>query len=533
MEVFGILSLLLSGVLVANMINAFLQQQIRQIGIMKALGASTFQIASLYQGMIFIFSITALLIGIPAGIYVGRGYAQMAAELLNFDIFSNEIPHYIFLVEASIGIIVPLITTAFPIFKGSRVTVREAINDYGISQEKSGGKPSETVPFLVNLLPRTFIMSLRNTFRRKGRLIFTILVMAIGGTCFIVAMNIYASMYNTVDEKMNAFSYNIQISLSTPQPVGLINTILNDIPEVAAFELWNGTDAARTYTDGTTGNSFSIIAPPSDTKLLSTPPLYSGRWLNANDTNALVINQRLLSSEPGIEVGDVITLKINQKDTSWEVIGISKELIGLPAAYTNSNYLSEILRNNDYASNVVITTDPTTSEAEVAKLIEQRMEEEGIPVGSLIKLADYRKSLEDHLLIIATFLIIMSFLVVAVGGLGLATTVSINTLERTREIGILRSIGASSSTITTMIVAEGIFIGILSWVIALVLSWPLSRYVSYQFGMTFFEAPLEFAVSITGFIIWLGILIVFAALSSFYPSRKALRMTLKTTLAYE
>src|SRR5579871_4120637 len=88
-ESFGILALILSGVLVANIINALLAQQIRQIGVMKAIGASTRQIAGLYFGTVLIFGLVALIVGIPLGQWAGRLYAGFTAQFLNFDITSN------------------------------------------------------------------------------------------------------------------------------------------------------------------------------------------------------------------------------------------------------------------------------------------------------------------------------------------------------------------------------------------------------------------------------------------------------------
>lgn len=535
MEIFGFLALILSGVLVAGMIASILEQQTRQIGIMKAVGASSLQIAGLYQGMVLIFAFTAMLISIPAGVFAGRGYAWFAAEILNFNIYSYSIPAYIFILEAAIGLLVPILTAAGPIIRGSKVTVREAVNDYGISQSKYSGPKSDKAYPLLSMFPRPFLLSLRNTFRRKGRLIFTMLVVAAGGTGFIVAMNIYASMYNTVDVKMNSISYDIQVSFDRPQPVENIEGTIGAIPGVAKVEAWGGASASRVYEDGTSGNSFSVIAPPSSTRLMSSPPIYEGRWLKADDTNSLVINQRLLSNEPDIKVGDEIILRINQFDTKWKIIGIAKELISQPSAYANSEYLSQVLRNEGAAKNAVIVTDAHTqsSQAEAAKLIEELMAEKGMHVSSLTKIEDSRKSIEAHLLIIAAFLILMSILVVIVGGLGLGTTISINVLERTREIGIMRAIGASAPTLTAIIVMEGIIIGILSWFVSLILSWPLSRFVSYSFGMIFFEAPLEFAASGLGIAIWLAVVVLFAAIASLYPSRKASLMSVRDALSYE
>jgi len=535
MEVFGLLALLLSGVLVANMITSILEQQTRQIGIMKAIGASSLQISGLYLGMVFFFSFTAIIISIPAGIFAGRGYAWIAAQLLNFNIYSDKIPAYIFLLELTVGLVVPFLTSFYAIIKGSRITVREAINDYGISLAKYEGKNTNTFPKLLDFLPRPFLLSLRNTFRRKGRLILTMLVMAVGGTGLIVAMNIYASMYNTVDKKMEAFSYDIQVTFDHSQPIKDIQKTINGISGVAETEAWSGADATRVYNDNTTGDNFNIIAPSSSSKMMSAPPLYKGRWLEPEDTNAIVINQRLLSAEADIRVGDEIILRINLKDTKWKVIGISKELIGLPTAYANSDYITQLMKEEGYARIAVVVAnnhDPTFV-TDIAKQLEQKMADTGTTLSSLTKLADYRKSLVDHLLVIATFLIIMSMLVVFVGGLGLATTISINTLERTKEIGIMRAMGASTFTITGIIVTEGILIGILSFFVSTLLSWPLSKIVSYYFGMIFFEAPLEFATSIPGYVIWFVIVIVFAALASFSPSWKASRMSVRNALSYE
>lgn len=535
MEIFGLLALLLSGVLVANMITSILEQQTRQIGIMKAIGASSVQIAGLYQGMVIFFSLTAMVISIPLGIYAGRGYAWLAAQILNFNIYSDKIPTYIFLLELTVGLLVPILTSAYPIRKGSKITVREAINDYGIHLEKYEGKSSNISPRILGFLSRPFLLSLRNTFRRKGRLLFTTLVVAVGGTGFIVAMNIYASMYNTVDKKMDSFSYDFQITFDHSQPIEDIEKTISQIPGVAASEAWSGTSATCVYKDNTTGDYFNIIAPSSSTKLMSAPPLYHGRWLEPEDKNAIVINQRLLSAEADIKVGDEIVLRINQKDTEWIVIGISKELIGLPTAYVNSDYLSKLIGEEGYARNAVVVTKLHNPDyvSVIAKQFEQKMAANGMNLSSLTKLADYRKSLVDHLIVIATFLIIMSMLVVLVGGLGLATTISINTLERTREIGIMRAMGASTSQVTSIIATEGIVIGLLSWIVSALLSWPLSKIISYNFGIIFFESPLEFAASIPGYLIWLIIALVFAALASFSPSRKASRMSVRDALSYE
>lgn len=535
MEAFGILALLLSGILVSNMIASLLGRQIRQIGIMKAVGATTLQITALYLSVVIALSCSALLFAIPLGICAGRGYALLAASILNFNIYSYHIPSGVYLLELGAGLIVPVLSSLIPVIRSSRITVREALQAYGVSQERYSGLTSEKTARSFSFVPRPFLLSLRNTFRRKVRLIFTLLVMAAGGTGLIAAMNIYASMYHTVDKKMNALAYDIQVTFDKAQPVGIIEDCLKSIPQAAEVEAWGGAYACRVHEDNTAGNRFNIVAPLPDTKLMKTLQLYSGRWLRPEDTNSIVLNQRILSMEPDIKVGNTIILRINQKDTKWKVIGISKELIGPPMAYVNMDYLARLQKQEGYAGNAVIRTlehDALTQTA-AARQIEQTFYENGISVHSLLKLSDYRTSIVNHLVIIASFLIIMSLLVILVGGLGLATTISINVMERTKEIGIMRATGASSRYITGIVVGEGIFIGISSWFIAILFSIPLSRFICHQFGIIFFEAPLAYAVSYHGYLLWLFLVVLFASAASYYPSRKASLMQINQALYYE
>jgi putative ABC transport system permease protein len=535
LEAFGLLALVLSGVLVATMISALLAQQVRQIGVMKAVGANASQVGSLYLGIVLGLGVVALAIGMPVAVLAGRAYAAFAVEMLNFEILSNEIPLGIFVLQVAVGLLVPVVAAATPIYRGSRVTVRQAINDYGLGQGIFKPGAFDRLLGRIRGSYRPLMLSLRNTFRRRWRLALTLGTLAMGGAGFIVAMNVSASMNSTVAVKFNATHYDIQLRFDRPYRVERIEQTIGGLPGVARVEGWGGAKAARVYQDGTQGNSFNVIAPPAQTELMTALPIVAGRWLQTDDTNAIVLNQALLGKEPDIRVGDTITLKMGERETTWRVVGIVREIMALPTAYALNEYLSQVTAQVGYAQNAVVVTqgrDPATVSA-AARLLERELASAGLDVGTTVKLADFRKAIEDHLLILATFLVMMSALVVIVGGLGLASTMGLNVLERTREIGVLRAIGASTQDVVRIVVAEGVTIGVMSWLIAVVLSWPVSAFISYNFGMIFFEAPLEFAVSPLGMAIWLGLVIVFAAAASFYPAWGASQLTVRQVLAYE
>ncbi|MCA9974562.1 MAG: FtsX-like permease family protein [Anaerolineales bacterium] len=127
----------------------------------------------------------------------------------------------------------------------------------------------------------------------------------------------------------------------------------------------------------------------------------------------------------------------------------------------------------------------------------------------------------------------MAILLAVVGGLGLTTTMSINILERIREIGVLRAIGASDGAVQQIVLAEGIVIGLLSWVVGSLLSLPASRIMSQQVGMALLGFPLNYSFALGGTMMWLVIIIFLAAAASLGPARSASRLTIREVLAYE
>ena len=127
----------------------------------------------------------------------------------------------------------------------------------------------------------------------------------------------------------------------------------------------------------------------------------------------------------------------------------------------------------------------------------------------------------------------MAVLAAIVGSVGLASTMSINVVERTREIGVMRAVGATSGKILTIVVIEGVMVGVLSWLIAVPLSYPGARAFSDLIGNTIFELPLDFNFSLFGLVSWLIIIVVLSALASLWPAIRATQVSVRESLAYE
>jgi len=144
-----------------------------------------------------------------------------------------------------------------------------------------------------------------------------------------------------------------------------------------------------------------------------------------------------------------------------------------------------------------------------------------------------RDNIEYQFAILVVFLAIMAVLLAVVGGLGLMGTMSINVLERSREIGVMRAIGASNGAMLQIFLVEGLLIGTLSWVLGALLSLPISKLLSDVIGNAFMRAPLSFTFSANGALEWLALVAVLSTLASFLPAWRAMRLSVRQVLAYE
>jgi putative ABC transport system permease protein len=126
----------------------------------------------------------------------------------------------------------------------------------------------------------------------------------------------------------------------------------------------------------------------------------------------------------------------------------------------------------------------------------------------------------------------LALIVALVGGIGLMGALSISVVERTREIGVMRAIGAHSRSIMGMFVLEGVLQGLFSWAVAVPLSFLIGYPVARQLGQTMLDIDLDYSYSYGAVLVWLGIILVIATLASLVPARSATRISVRESLAY-
>jgi putative ABC transport system permease protein len=110
---------------------------------------------------------------------------------------------------------------------------------------------------------------------------------------------------------------------------------------------------------------------------------------------------------------------------------------------------------------------------------------------------------------------------------------SLAVLERTREIGVLRAIGARHRSILTLVQVEGLVIALLSWAVAIPLSVPMSVLLGQAFGRIMLPVPLRFAPEVAGVLMWLALVVGVSVVACAWPAFRATRITTAAALAYE
>ncbi len=533
----GLLALFLSGFLVINTISALMAQQVRQIGVMKTVGARRRQIIRMYLGAVLIYSVLALLVAIPLTILVTGAVLQFAGSYLNITFPAISLPLSVFLLQLAVGVLIPLLAALWPVLRGAAVTVRVALADTGVGTSSSD--LLDRILSRIRGLSRPLQLSLRNTFRRRARLILTLIMLVLGGMLFMTIGSVRASLTSLIEAGLSYNNYDIQIGFSGTYRINRIEQTLLQVPGVASVETWTQSLGVRKRPDGSESGTITAIGLPAESEMVK-PTLAAGRWLLPDDKNAIVISTRLLtdSADADVGVGDTLDLEFGGLKGQWVVVGIVQVLSGPPnfvPIYVNypyfSRYTGNVQRGDSTQVKILQNSDYTPESVSTA--IQDKLDAEGYNVGQVFTINLIRQISGGIFDIIVYLLSAMGVLIATVGALGLTGTMSTNVLERTREIGVMRAIGATDGAIQRIVITEGVLIGLISWVIGAALAYPAGAAISAGVGQILFSADLPYTFSGTGVVTWFFIVSILATLASFLPARNASKLTVREVLAYE
>lgn len=532
----GFLVVFLSGFLITNTLSALLNQQVTQIGVMKTIGASRRQIIGLYMVLILVFSAIALVIAVPLSNQAAYAMLEFIASRINFRVTQFYYVPASTLLQVVIALVVPQVAGSAPILQGTRISVREALSGTASMLGENTGLVYRLLS-RVRGISRPMLISLRNTLRRRVRLLLTLITLTLGGAMFIATFNVRYSIEGYVDRLSRYFLADVNLTLARPYRTDRVVRDVMQVPGVRQVEGWSGAVANFVRDDGNLGNTLRIIAPPANSKLIE-PNLLKGRWLLPEDQNAITLSELSETDFPDLDVGDTIRLKIGQKESDWVIVGFfqfagpSSGIIG----YVNYEYLAQQTGTYGRSASFRIVAADTLDRAgqeQLGRQVEAHMAALGYEISEVSEGLAIQKNTSEGLNILTTFLLIMSFLMASVGSIGLMGMMSLNVMERTREIGVMRAIGGSNQAIISIVLLEGVLVGLFSWLLACLVALPISKQFADVMFQIIFARSADLVVTISGSLIWLGIVVLLSVFASVVPAYNASRLTIREVLAYE
>ncbi len=528
----GLLAFLMGAVLVSQLMAALLAQQIRQIGIIKAIGASRWQTLTIYLVMVILFGVVSSAIAIPLAIVSGYAFAEFVAKTINFEILTKTLPVevYVYLVVA--GLSLPVLVSLPALLKGINVSVQAALSDYGIQPDNYGDAAtlSSKLP-----LPNSLALAIRNTLRRRQRMVITVTTMALGVAIFSTGFNIREALAVFLARTRDSMKHDVQVVLKNQIPLEQALSPFRSLKNVSRIEVWNGGRGRLQTGRISTTNGIGVVALPYNTDL-ATWEVIEGRWLRKSDEIEIVMNQLAAETLGDPAVGEYHPIDIKGKLLNAKLVGIVKEF-EIAKIYIDKDQYDALVNPNHLVNSLMFVAEDKEYRQIIAlkKDIENAIASSDLDILYVLSQAERADIIFNHLNIILTLIVMLSLLVLIVSALGMASATSINIMERTREVGVLRAIGATPKMIYSLFVSEGMAVSIVSILLGLLLAWPLSIVASAFFGDLILGdgVPLDFAFSPQGFGITLVITLVCGWLASRVPAREAVRISTREALSYE
>lgn len=538
-------SLALSSVLILNTVSAVITQQTDQIGIMKSMGGKCRTIARIYLSEVFVLAVLALLLAIPASLGAAYLSSRWLLDLFNIELnqFSYSNRALGFMVVG--GLVAPLLASLWPIWHGASLTVREALASYGLGADYTRrGLSGWLESKIINTLPTLYAVALGNLLRRKARLLWTQTVLIIAGVLFMIIMSLIASVNLTLDHELARSHYAVRLGFSTDQPSQQITSIVNSVPQTRGIEFWQRLPAElsqgkkRLRQVGSLG--LQMIALPVSSQMYQ-PLIVAGRWFIPSDAgqNVLVLNAATAELN-GIKAGDSLEVTVAQHSSNWQVIGLYRWFAGsgyaIEPLYAPLDTVQALTHNSKHYALALLSASISTltEEKSYADTLKKAFQDHHIPLDfyTTISTLEQRQFAKNQFKPITGMLLGLASMIAAVGGIGLSGTLAIGVLQRTREIGVLRAIGARSATIFNLFMLEGFLHGILAWLISIPVAYLLAEPLAKKLGQIMLELQLDFVFSTLSVGLWLAIILSIVVVASYWPARYATRIVVRDSLNY-
>ncbi len=517
---FAVLALLAAALLVVNLVVATLAAERRTIGVLKTLGAGAGTVARHYLAHAAVLGAAATALALPAAALFGARYGALKLELLNFPPDAVSAPWLAWLVIAGVGILTAPIAALAPIARAVARPIAETLREDRLESDAFARK-GPRLPVRA-MLPRPARWALDNAFRRPRRTLLTVVALALGIAVMLAAANLRDAVVGAVDLAFASQRYDVALTWQDAPPRALVERIAATTDGIASHEVWLRAPAAALGEDDLPGATFPLLGIPRDSTLFA-PVLRAGRKPRSGERDATLISRGIAHDAPDAGGGGTLDLRLGAGKARFVVTGVV-DGAPQPLAFVSREALERGDRGAVTPMLVVTTVARDLSgQLEAIRRLREAFDEAGHSVARSVRPDESRRVIESHLVMVVEFLGAMGWLMLGVGAIALGSTLGIAVLEREREAGVLRALGASHRRMFALVELESLAVAVAAFLLALPLSAPVSMLLGEAFGRVMFTVasrPLPGPAAIASAF---AVTVAVAMLAALVPAARAMR----------
>jgi putative ABC transport system permease protein len=469
--VITLLALLSALVLISNTMTTLVAEQTGEIGIMRAVGARRRQVALVYVRTALLLGALGALLGVALGILLSNLLARYFGSMFWAVDVGFGVDLAVVLVSLLVGLLAPPLAALPAIRRGVRTDLREALESTGSAVGGQDG--GDRLLRRLSFLPRSLQIGLRGAGRRKRRSLATVLMVALAVGNLLAVLGLADGVTTTTRAEWDDHVEDIRIWTTGRAPFDeRAADVIRSTPGVAEAE------PALVNEVGLAGEQAFVWGVEQDPLLRYR--MAEGRWFNRAEEQQrepVAVIERNIARITGVEVGDRVTLDTAAGPVSLRIVGMAKnQQEDGTVLFVPLTTLRALLNRPAAASTYWIRTtspdealvDRTTAE------LEDRLAALGYETGGEITYVAVRDEVAANRTV-TTSVAVLGFLIVAMSMVGLANAITTSVLERTREIGILRCIGARAHDVRRIFATEGIALVVAGWLLGIPVGFVLNR----------------------------------------------------------
>jgi putative ABC transport system permease protein len=523
--VFSILGLVLSGFLVANTVAAVVHDEFRQIGLLKALGGTRPRIVAVYLAPALILGGIGTVLGYLLGLAGGQAIVAFLTRLIGYPLPSLAITPREIGLALAVGLGVPVVAAVAPAIIGARLPVVRLLQSYGLAAPRRG-RSGGILPRIVGRRSPLSAMAIRNTLRRRLRAGITTALIAIAVAAAIASQGLSSSLEGTIDTLYDRYGADAWIPFAVPVDDSLAETVARE-PGVAVAEPWTrATGYAR-------GRSIDLWGVPPATAIYDYR-LIAGEWLREGDPRSIVVSANL-ARRLDLAPGETLALDFGEETRELTIIGVVDD----ESTYLGSTDAGKIFlapraldgigggRAFGFLAVQFERHDPASVEAAIARLEDRFADLHPQPYAAYTDKESTARSVN----VLVVLLRAMVVLVALTGLVGVVNTQAMNVAERRREVGVVRALGAGRRHVTTLLIGEGLVLGLFGFTLGLIAGYPLARLLVRLTGDVLFR--LSFSLPAPFLVFLLLATLAGCAAASVGPALLAARVRPTEVLRYE